>query len=161
MHKLQELFHELANKINTMNNTVAMTALMHLNKDLYKLTEEEKNSLLDKLKDTFTKTSNNYQEVVDAENEIISQISFYNKSFDVLECFDKIMHIIHDAAHKYRELLLKINGYKPDSDFEGYIKPILNEALEFDKSMAHIAELLEKAKEPLRKQGLYPKKGEE
>ena len=41
-HKLQELFHDFANKINVMNNTTAMTALMYVKKDFNSFSDEEK-----------------------------------------------------------------------------------------------------------------------
>jgi uncharacterized FlaG/YvyC family protein len=160
-HKLQELFHELANKINTMNNIVSLPAVTYLNKDLKLFSEEEKKNLLNKLDEALEKASDAYQKVIDAETKVVEIIPPNSIWIDVSPYFDEIMDIIHDTRRKYTTLMVKIDKYKSDMDFESYITPILQEALEFDKKMAAIAELLEKAKDVLRKKGLYPKPGED
>jgi len=161
MHKLQELFHDFANRISAMNNAVAMPALTYLNKDLKSFNSAEKKDLLKRLDEAFVKSSDIYQDVIDTEDNLITQILYVEPAFDVTTYFYDIMDIIHEAAHSNTKLMIKLDKYKLDEGFESYIKPILGEILEFDKKMPLIAELLEKAKDVLRDKGLYPKKKNE
>lgn len=160
MHKLQELFHDFANRISAMNSPIAMLALSYLNKDLNSLTTEEKNNLLDKLGQALEKSHSAYSEIIDADDKIIEALPPAAAN-SIIGYFEDIMDIVHKASRRNNTLSVKLSDYTQDCNFQSYMKPILEQALEFDKQMIPIAEQLEKAKDVLRKQGLYPKKGEQ
>ena len=160
MHKLQELFHDFANRISAMNSPVAMLALSYLNKDLTSFTKEEKKKLIDKLEQALENTHKAYRDIIDADDRIIEALPL-EAATSIIGCFEDIMDIVHKASRRNNTLSVKLSDYTQDCNFQSYMKPILEEALEFDKHMAPIAERLEKAKDLLREQGLYPKKNKE
>ena len=156
MHKLRESFHKFSNRINSMNSVIALPALAYLNKDLKSFNDDEKKELLKSLDEMFLRRSDIYREAINAEEDIITQLMHCDAQ-EVLEHFDKIMHIAHDMMGNNTDLLKKIHDCRLNGDFEGYIKGVLKEALKFDKETITITELLEKTKLILRNKGLYPK----
>lgn len=156
-HKLQELFHDLGGKICTMNNVVAMPILPYLNKDFNAFGNDDKQKLLKILNEALTKRKNLYKEIVDAEEKLIAELMLANTSPCILDCVKEIMNTIHKTAKNDVALERKLFNYESDISFEKYIKPILEEVMEFDKYMMPIRSKLEEIKDSLREKGLYPK----
>jgi len=157
-HKLKELFHDFANKVNAMNNTIAMTAITLLKKNLNALNDNEKADLIAKLADDFKKSKEAYQQSVHIYKKIIKDLESHGGIFGAIENLDNIMDIIDNAGNNNGKFYQDIIEYEPGKDFDSFIKKILNEALEFDKHMSLIACELDKIKDLLRTKGLYPEK---